>query len=282
MQQFQFNAIGTAWQINSINALSKKLKRQVSDRTKLFDQVYSRFQADSLVKNWAAEPGEYALPKDAKAMLIFYKKLYDATGGQLTPMIGNTMEQAGYDTEYSLKPKRLTAPVKWKDAISFNDSKLIVKQPVLLDFGAAGKGYLVDIVSHMLYTNGIDRFCVNASGDLLCRDMPQTIGLEDPDNNRRILGTVEIFEGSLCSSASNRRKWDKYHHIINPQTLESPRAVKATWVKAETAMLADGIATALFFEPPETLLATFDFDYAMIEGEDLKYSNNFKANFFTK
>lgn len=282
MQQFQFNAIGTAWQISSPDELPQKLKTKLTERTELFDQAYSRFCADSLVKKWAAETGEYKLSNDANALLVFYKKLYDATNGLVTPLIGNTMEQAGYDAEYSLQPKELTTPPKWKDAIDFTDSKLIVKQLVLLDFGAAGKGYLVDIVSHMLYKNGVDRFCVNASGDLLCRDMPQIIGLEDPNDDRRILGTVEISEGSLCSSAGNRRKWDKYHHIINPQTLESPRLVKATWVKAETAMLADGIATALFFVSPETLLTTFDFDYAMIEGEGLRYSNNFKINLFTR
>ncbi len=280
MHQLEFEAIGTSWQINSANQISKTLQRKIYRRIEVFDQLYSRFRADSAVRKWSEKTGVYDLPSDAKELLSFYKKLYRATDGLVTPLIGKTLEQAGYDAEYSLKPKIITSPPKWNDALEITASKIIVKQLVLLDFGAAGKGYLVDIISHLLYTNGIDRFCINASGDLICRDLPQTIGLEDLNDISRVLGTLELSHGALCSSSGNRRAWDKYHHIIDPKTLESPQTVKATWVKAETAMLADGLATALFFVKAETLLATFNFDYAMIEGEDLKFSNNFNANFF--
>ncbi len=278
----RFDAIGTAWQINSAQELSRDIRQEISDRVEAFDQTYSRFRADSLVRQWASRTGEYQLPADGPVLLSFYKKLYDATDGLVTPMIGKTMEQAGYDAEYSLKPKELTAPPRWEDAVELVDAKLIVKQPVLLDFGAAGKGYLVDIISHLLYKNGLDQFCVNAGGDMCMRNLPQTVGLEDPDDTSRVLGTLDITNGALCSSSGNRRQWDKFHHIINPVTLESPRHVKAVWVSAENAMLADGATTALFFVAPEVLLKTFAFEYAMIEGEDLKYSGNFKAHFFRR
>jgi thiamine biosynthesis lipoprotein len=280
MQQFQFDAIGTAWQINSSYELSREIRLEVADRIEAFDLVYSRFRADGLLKQRTAKPGEYQLPGDAYSLLDFYKKLYDATGGLVTPMIGKTMEQAGYDADYSLTPTALTAPADWEDAIDFTRSKLIVKQPVLLDFGAAGKGYLVDIISHLLYKKGLDQFCINAGGDMFMRNLAQTVGLEDPDDASRVLGTLDITNGALCSSSGNRRQWDRFHHIINPITLESPRHVKAVWVSAENAMLADGVATALFFVAPEVLLKTFAFEYAMIIGEDLKHSSNFRAQFF--
>lgn len=289
MPQFQFDAIGTHWNI-CFQGGTLETKKLVKRRIEEFDRNYSRFRNDSLVAQWADKAGVYMLPEDGASLFEFYKKLYDAADGLVTPLIGGTLEQAGYDAHYSLKPKKLTPPPTWEEALEFfpgpvpgkKHSKLIVKQPVLLDFGATGKGYLVDIISHLLHLNDIDQFCVNASGDLFTRNHPQTIGLEDPDDATRILGTVEINNEALCSSAGNRRRWDKFHHIINPRTLVSPRKVKAAWVKAETTMLADGIATALFFVSPETLLKTFDFEYAMIENEDLKHSRNFNAQFFTK
>jgi thiamine biosynthesis lipoprotein len=55
-------------------------------------------------------------------------------------------------------------------------------------------------------------------------------------------------------------------------TLASPRRILATWAIADTAMLADMMATCLFFVPPERL-TSFDFRYAVIyEDRSLRYS----------
>ena len=282
MRSFSFEAIGTRWQIIYANNLASEanIEKKVKQRTEEFDKNYSRFRNDSLVSEWAKKAGEYKLPDDAGRLLYFYKKLYDATNGLVTPLIGKTMEQSGYDKDYSLISKKLTAPVAWEEAIEIKPNTIIVKLPVLLDFGAAGKGYLVDIIAHLLYTNDIDQFCIDAGGDMIIRDLPQKIGLEDPYDDTRILGTVEITNGALCASAGNRRKWKGYHHIINPKTLQPVDNVKATWVKAENAVLADGIATSLFFVSPEILSRTFNFEYAMIEGDDMKISNGFNAELF--
>lgn len=281
MQKIQFDAIGTAWQINCASSINEDLKAKIFQRIEQFDHIYSRFRTDSNVSKWSSI-GKYTLPDDAMLLFAFYKKLYDTTGGLVTPLIGKTMEQAGYDANYSLKPKKLTMLPAWAEAIEITNSHIIVKQLVLLDFGAAGKGYLVDIIGHLLYTNGIDAFCVNAGGDIYVQNLSQTIGLEDPDDAKRVLGTIEIVNGALCASSGNRRKWASFHHIINPKTLVSPSKVKATWVTAETTMLADGIATALFFIEPEILQRTFEFEYAMIKDEAIKLSKNFRVELFKK
>ena len=101
-----------------------------------------------MVSKWAKIAGEHSLPSDAARLLDFYKELHDSTGGLVTPLIGKAMEQAGYDADYSLKPEKLDAVLEWEKAIKLSPEKLIVKSPVLLDFGAAGKGYLVDIIAH--------------------------------------------------------------------------------------------------------------------------------------
>lgn len=292
LYRFEFEALGTHWKIDLSTFKGLSLEKEILGRVEKFDWCYSRFREDSLVSKWASEAGEYELPDDAAELLAFYKKLYDATDGLATPLIGRTMEQAGYDAQYSLKPQKLTAPPKWEEALYFpgwhpgneenvvKHSLLVVKQPVLLDFGAAGKGYLVDILGELLRKRDVNQFVINAGGDILVSQLEQTLGLEDPDDDSRILGTVKIKNGALCSSAGNRRKWGRFHHIINPQTLASPRSVKATWVRAKTTMEADGLATALFFVSPERLLKTFSFDYAMIENGDLRFSKNFNAEWF--
>ena len=56
-------------------------------------------------------------------------------------------------------------------------------------------------------------------------------------------------DASLCASASNRRAWGVgLHHVLDALTGMPTSDVIATWAIAPTALLADGAATALFFD----------------------------------
>lgn len=71
------------------------------------------------------------------------------------------------------------------------------------------------------------------------------------------------------------------HHIIDPKQLKPAADVIATWVIADTTMLADGLATALFFAAPDELQQQFSFEYALLkEGGPLEYSPLFPATIF--
>ncbi len=276
--ELKFQAIGTEWSI--AGDISESLKKKVGERIEQFNKTYSRFIEDSTMRRIASKKGEHTLPKDAEPLFDFYKSLYEVSDGLVTPLIGKTMEQAGYDTSYSFKSTKLTKPPSWHDALEYNFPKITIKQPVVFDFGAAGKGYLVDIISKLLQNNGVNNFSVNAGGDMFIYGESQVVGLENPDNPTEIIGTVSIKNEAICASAGNRRKWENFHHTINPQTLQSPKNVHAIWVKAKTAMLADGLTTALYFTEPAKLLEHFEFEYAMIVDEDLLFSKNFKGEFF--
>ena len=277
-QELKFQAIGTQWSITA--NISESLEKKISKRIEQFNKTYSRFIEDSAMRRIASKKNEHNLPKDAQPLLDFYKSLYEISDGLVTPLIGKTMEQSGYDNNYSFRPTKLTNPPSWHDALEYEFPKLTIKQPVVLDFGAAGKGYLVDIISKLLQENGVNNFCVNAGGDMFIYGESQTVGLENPNDFKEVIGTINIKNSAICSSAGNRRQWANFHHTINPRTLQSPKNIHAIWVKAKTAMLADGLATALYFVEPAKLNQHFEFEYAMIVGEDLLFSKNFKANFF--
>ncbi len=90
---------------------------------------------------------------------------------------------------------------------------------------------------------------VDASGDLAVRGMPQRVALEHPYDPRRAIGVVTVTDGALCASAANRRTWgDGLHHVLDARTGLPVRTVAATWALADSAMIADAAATALFFE----------------------------------
>ncbi len=275
-----FEAIGTVWHISP--SLSSTLQKQIIHRIESFDQTYSRFRKDSWVVGTLSQKGEYPLPKDAYPLLSFYKKLFTATSGKVTPTVGSLLESVGYDAQYSLRPKNNVAqPEDFLTAVDFDAESIRIHQSgLVLDFGAAGKGYLVDIIAKIIETEGIEDYLINAGGDIYNKGQAKRIGLEDPDNPKRVLGTVTLGNEALCGSAPNRRIWKGYHHIIDPFSLESTRHADAVWVKAHSCLVADGLATALFFTDPQILKQQFDFEY-VIMGEKITQSELFNADIFT-
>jgi thiamine biosynthesis lipoprotein len=150
----------------------------------------------------------------------------------------------------------------WDDAIAWDGRRLDAPSPVLLDLGAAGKGQLVDLVGAVLDGLGHERWVVDASGDLRPRGVPLRVALEHPADPRRAIGVVEVADRAVAASATSRRAWgDGLHHVLDAVTGEPVRGVVATWAIADTAMVADGLATALFFDVDPELLARHDAEW---------------------
>ena len=284
----QFEAIGTHWNIHIHDKISDEqtsdIFKLVQDHIAIFDQHYSRFRDDSLVAEMSRRTGEYTLPNDAKLLFDLYQKMYHLTNGSVTPLIGNLLSDAGYDAAYSLETKQLHTPSKWEDALEYEFPRLVIKQPILIDVGAAGKGYLVDLVGELLKTHGITSFTINAGGDIVHKDVNKKhirVGLEHPNDVTSVIGVASIGNESICGSAGNRRVWNQFHHIMDPHKLESPRHIAAIWVIAKTGLLADALTTCLFFVEPETFEKEFVFEYLIVYADySIKKSGGFNAEIF--
>lgn len=280
---WQFVALGTSWSIDTAQVLDESLRERVTGRIEQFDKTYSRFRDDSLVDELRS-PGQYVLPDDSTKLLGLYEQLYELTDGQMTPLIGSMLEDAGYDKVYSLTPRDVIRPVPDWSSLGWDGvHTLHTRVPLTLDVGAAGKGYLVDIVAELLEQHGVAMYTIDASGDIRqTLSEPVLIGLEHPTDPTKIIGTARLATGSLCASAINRRVWaDGMHHVFDPTLRRPTRSKLATWVVSEEAMIADGLATALFFVEPERLLPHFAFDYVTI-GIDgtVDYSVDFDGELF--
>jgi FAD:protein FMN transferase len=150
--------------------------------------------------------------------------------------------------------------------------------------GAAGKGYLVDLVATVMRDAGIDEFLIDASGDLLHRGgTPVRVGLEHPFDPTQAIGICELSNAALCASAPGRRSWGPgLHHILDATTGLPTDTVAATWALAPTGLQADGLATALFFAAAPALGAGFKFEYVrMFPDSRIEYSRAFPGELFT-
>jgi thiamine biosynthesis lipoprotein len=288
-QRFSYESMGTTWSVSLWDEVSEadfiRLQNRIKDDSAVFDNLYSRFNKQSLVWSLTEMRGVVTVPRDLVEMLRLYERLHDLSGGRFSPLIGFTLSDMGYDEQYSLKPKAHIRPVpRFHEALHIVDDEHIeLKESVLIDLGALGKGYFVDRIAVVLREHGYKRFLVDGSGDVVHQGSGARlrVGLEHPGDTSKVIGVVEMGDGAMCSSAGNRRKWGHYHHTINPLTLTSPEDVLATWVMADSAAVADGLATCFFLDDPEKYRKDFSFEYCLLNKEfRVRRSPGFVAELF--
>lgn len=285
--RFTFDAIGTTWDIECFlpNSDEKEVYEKIQARIDIFDLNYSRFRSDSLVQKMAKKPGAYTMPEDFEPLWSVYENLYRLTNGAFTPLVASLLEDLGYDATYSLKKKDVLRSVpELSEVVSYKSPELYMREPALLDIGAGGKGHLVDIVGGILKENGASTFSINAGGDILHfgADILK-VGLENPKNTTEALGIITLQNESICGSAGNRRLLGNEHHIVDPKTGASPKNIGAVWVLASSALLADALATALYFVDPKVLLDEYTFNWAILySDQSVRFSPRFEEAFFSK
>jgi FAD:protein FMN transferase len=287
-QQHVHESMGSRWSVTVWDTLSagtfERIAQEAERICRVFDETYSRFRSDSLVRTLAAQTGTVEVPADLVAMLRICGQFNRLSDGAFNPLVGAALEDMGYDENYSLTPKEILRSVPdLSSAIHIvDDTHIDLRQPVLIDIGAVGKGYAVDLITRFLDAEGLKRFLVDGSGDVFYRgDEPLRAGLEHPDDPAKAIGVIELRNCAFCASSGNRRTWNKYHHIIDPHTLTSPRDIIATWVKADSAAVADAAATAVFLCEPDTLTAGIPFEYCLLNSEyRVRQSHGFAVEFF--
>jgi thiamine biosynthesis lipoprotein len=280
---WQFQALGTSWEIISNLSLDARTRTAVENEIDTFDRVYSRFRSDSLVQIVSQKIGDYTFPENAKTIFGLYDELYALTNGSVTPLVGDTLASAGYDSEYSLRPQKTIKPVaEYPKVIQRKRSQLSLESPTLIDIGAIGKGYMIDSIVEVLKEAGHTDFIVDGSGDMRAVGARrEVIGLENPFNLDEVIGTVTLEGRALCASAVNRRSWGEWHHVIDPHTSQPTKDIVATWVIADSAMVADGLATALFFSSPQTLASKYTYEYIRVhDNGSIEYSDYFSQGVF--
>ncbi|WP_316897802.1 MFS transporter [Pseudodesulfovibrio indicus] len=132
------------------------------------------------------------------------------------------------------------------------------KRGMALDLGGIAKGTIVDSAVELLEKQGIRAGIVEAGGDFRCfGDRDWRVGVRHPRTSA-VFQTIPIRERSVCGSGDYQQFVDtddgadgqRHHHIIDPSTLDSAHESIGVTVIADTAELADGLATTLFIMGP--------------------------------
>ena len=169
--------------------------------------------------------------------------------------------------------RTLATPVQWDDArrasgwglVEFDvpNQAIRFRMPgIRFDFGAIGKGFVVDRIAEKFREMEIERFVVNASGNMrIGKSPPQTegwpIAIDVPATGANEAGT-ELLRTRIseCGIATSGDRWQRFpdgidvaknqysSHIVDPSTKVGVSGHQSVTIIAEDATDADAAATA--------------------------------------
>ena len=135
-----------------------------------------------------------------------------------------------------------------------------------IDLGGIAKGFAVELAGGVMRRRGLSAF-IDAGGNQYMVGRPAnkgawTLGIKDPEAPEHLLGTVEVDEGSVSTSAQGTNfliaNGRKYGHILDPRTLEPAADRLSVTVVAKDATLADALSKVGFLLGPTKALAVIE------------------------
>ncbi len=251
--RFDCEGIGTKWWFELLDqpTFPAHLKTNIRTTIDQFNKDYSRFVPSSYIGRLNTLKVVDHPPSELRDMLLFARDMFYESKGSFNVSIGGKLHAQGYGT------RELAAVIDehvW-DKITIDDNRITIPENVVVDNGGFGKGWLIDKLGKVFRNNGYDQFIINGGGDMLVSsDTPIQIGLEDPSDTSKLIGSIRISRGALAASSNNKRQWthdgETFSHIIDPRFgHEASVFPSGTFVKADTALMADTMATILLIEP---------------------------------
>lgn len=164
---------------------------------------------------------------------------------QLPPI--TALQEAAEHTDFS----RVILDAE-KQTVFFSDPLLKI------DIGAMAKGYAADLCRDYLMEN-MPSFLLSLGGNVLAGEAPRDgrlhwgVSVQDPNDMSGMLEVLYVDGVSVVTSGDYWRYYvvdgERYHHIIDPDTLMPAQYIQAVTVICESSLLADYLTTTLFLMP---------------------------------
>lgn len=137
-------------------------------------------------------------------------------------------------------------------------------QGMRLDVGGIGKGFAADKAVEVLRTSGAQAGVVALSGDIKTfGDLPGMqgfpVGIRHPRQEDALVTRLDLRNEAISTAGDYERFFEqdgvRYHHILDPVTLEPARLCQSVTVIAPEGTVADGLDTGIFVLGPERGMA---------------------------
>ena len=207
--------------------------------------------------------------------LLYAKDLYQKTDGEMNVMLGAVLRlwhdcrEAALADPASAKlpePEELQAAAEHTgiELLEIDEEKntLRLTDPeASLDVGALGKGYAVERAAEYLEEQGAESYVLSVGGNIrIVGTKPDgsgwTTGVKNPlDPDGEFALRLQLADTACVTSGIYERYYtvdgQRYHHIIDKDTLYPAGHFASVTVVTRDSALADGLSTALFCMPYE-------------------------------
>ncbi len=203
--------------------------------------------------------------------LLYAKEVYEKTDGKVNIAMGSMLSiwheyRANAMTDPStaeIPPmEKLTAASEHTNIEHLlidqkNGTVTLTDPEMLLDVGAVAKGYAVEMIASSLEKKGITGYVINVGGNVRTIGTKTggekwIVGIENPleTDGSPYSALLALADESLVTSGSYQRYYEvagqKYHHIIDPDTLMPAEGYMSVSVVCKSSADADALTTALF------------------------------------
>lgn len=194
------------------------------------------------------------------------KQAAELTGGGFNIAIGPAVdlwrvtEDQRIPTEAELAALRPLVDLQAVRADLHEQTLYLEKPRMRIDVGGIGKGFAADHAVMAMKRAGALAGVVALSGDIKTfgqlpggRKFP--VGIQHPRKEGAILVYVDLEDEAISTAGDYERFFERdgvrYHHILDPQTLQPARACQSVTVIAKEGVWADGLDTGIFVMGPE-------------------------------
>lgn len=124
-----------------------------------------------------------------------------------------------------------------------------------IDVGGIGKGYAADRAVEALQKTGAIAGVVALSGDIktfgrLPGGKRFPVGIQHPRKDGSVLAWIDLQDEAISTAGDYERFFERdgvrYHHILDPHTLQPARGCQSVTVVAREGIWADGLDTGIF------------------------------------
>jgi len=129
-----------------------------------------------------------------------------------------------------------------------------------VDVGGIGKGFAADLAAKVLKDAGATAGVVALSGDIKTfGSLPEgsrfQFGIRHPRKEGTVLARIELRDEAISTAGDYERFFERdgvrYHHILDPRTLQPARGCQSVTVIAREGVVADGLDTGIFVMGPK-------------------------------
>ena len=240
------------------------------------EQILSTWIPDSEMSRINASAGQRAVAAGPETLELLEHSLEMArlTEGGFNIAIGpaveawNVSQDGRVPTHEELEAAR---PLMDLSAIHIDreaGTVYLARSGMRVDIGGIGKGYAADFAARVMQEAGASAGVVAISGDMktfgrLPDGQRFVFGIQHPRKENGItIGQLELEDEAVSTAGDYQRYFEKdsirYHHILDPQTLQPARLSQSVTIVAKTGVLADGLDTGIFVMGPEKGMALIE------------------------